>query len=80
MRRGFAPEGWPKALLFDQPNGEPEELSCFHVGAQHINLLWVVPIHGAEYELIKKVGIESFDKAIQSIELSLVDVRRPSCV
>ncbi len=76
----LAPSGWPKALLFDQPCGEPEELACFHVGAQHVNLLWVVPIFGTEYDLIKTKGIESFDEAIQTIDLSVVDVRRPSCV
>ena len=76
----LAPEGWPKALLFDQPSGEPEELSCFHIGKQQIDLLWVVPIHGAEYNLIMKDGIESFDEAIQNIDLSVVDVRRASCV
>ncbi len=76
----LAPDGWPKALLFDQPCGEPEELSCFHVGAQHVNLLWVVPIYGNEYDLIKEKGIECFDEAIQEIDLSVVDVRRKSCV
>ncbi len=76
----LAPEGWPKAILFDSPNGEPEELSCFHVGAQHINLLWVVPIFGTEYDLIKTSGIEKFDDAIQNIDLSVVDVRRLPCV
>ncbi len=76
----LAPAGWPKALLFDEPSGEPEELSCFNIGLQNVSLLWVVPIHGAEYDLIKAKGIERFDEAIRTIDLSVVDVRRQSCV
>ena len=76
----IAPEGWPKALLFDQPSGEPEELYCFHIGVQHINLLWIVPIYGAEYDLIWEDGIEKFDEAMKNEDLSVIDVRRNSCV
>lgn len=79
-KTSLAPDGWPSAILLDSPNGEPEELSCFHVGAQHVNLLWVVPIYASEYDLIKSRGIDSFDCAIQNIELSVIDVRRQSCV
>ncbi|WP_444912495.1 suppressor of fused domain protein [Microbulbifer sp. PAAF003] len=76
----IAPKGWPSAILFDEPYGESEELACFHVGAQHVNLLWVMPIHSSEYELIKAEGLERFDKAIQTADLSVVDVGRESCV
>ena len=76
----LAPEGWPKALLFDEPRGEPEELNCFQIGSQHVELLWLIPIFGSEYRLIKENGIGKFDEALESIELSLVDVRRDSCV
>lgn len=76
----LAPKNWPSAVLFDEPRGEPEELECFHVGAQYINLLWVVPIYSDEYQLIKERGIEAFDTALEKQELSVVDTRRMSCV
>lgn len=75
-----APEGWPKALLFDAPRGEPNELNHFYIGMQHVKLSWVVPIFGSEYELIKNNGIDSFDAAINEAEVSLVEVRRDTCV
>ena len=76
----LAPAGWPRALLFDEPRGESEELETLHFGVQHIHLLWVVPIHGQEFELIQSKGIQAFDDAVNELELSVVDVRRDSCV
>jgi len=75
-----APEAWPKALLFDDPRGEPNELNQFYIGIQHVTLSWVVPIFGNEYSLIKSSGIESFDAAVTDAEVSLVEVRRDACV
>jgi hypothetical protein len=75
-----APEGWPKALLFDDPRGEPNELNQFYIGMQHVILSWVVPIFGSEYDLIKTSGIESFDAAVTNAEVSLVEVRRDACI
>ena len=75
----LAPEGWPKAILFDEPRGEPESLESFHVGAQHVNLLWLVPIFGSEYSLIKSEGVADFDRAAEKLEFSLVEVRRSPC-
>lgn len=75
-----SPEGWPEALLFDDPRGEPNELNYFHIGMQHVKLSWVVPIFGSEYELIKTSGIESFDAAVENAETSLVEVRRDACI
>ena len=75
----LAPDGWPKALLFDEPRGEPESLGCFHVGSQHVDLLWLIPIFGSEYDLIKEEGIRRFDAAIEDMKLELVDVNRQSC-
>ncbi len=76
----LAPEDWPNALLFDDPRGEPNELNHFYIGLQHVTLSWVVPIFGSEYELIKDIGIESFDAAVANAETSLVEVRRDGCV
>ena len=74
------PLGWPRALLFDEPRGEPNELNYFHIGSQHITLSWVVPIFDSEYDLIKSNGIEAFDTAVNDAEISLVEVRRDACV
>lgn len=76
----LAPKGWPKALLFDEPRGEPEDLSCFHIGSQHVDLFWLIPIYGNEYELIKEKGLDAFDKLDETEDISLVDVNRPPLV
>ncbi|NRB39550.1 MAG: suppressor of fused domain protein [Pseudomonadales bacterium] len=76
----LAPADWPKALFIDVPRGEPEELRSFHIGMQHVNLSWLVPIFAKEYDLIKTSGIESFDAAIENMQASLVETRRESCV
>lgn len=73
----LAPNGWPKALLFDEPRGEPEELSCFHIGSQHVDLFWLIPIYGSEHELIKEKGLDAFDKLDETEDISLVDINRP---
>ncbi len=75
-----APDDWPKALLFDEPRGEPSELNNFYIGMQHVKLSWLIPIFSSEYELIKNNGIESFDAAINEEAASLVEVRRDACV
>lgn len=74
------PEDWPKALLFDEPRGEPNELNNFYIGMQHVKLNWVIPIFDREYAVIKKSGIDSFDVAINEAEVSLVEVRRDACI
>lgn len=74
------PEGWPNALLFDEPRGEPNELNYFHIAMQHVKLSWVVPIFASEYELIKASGIDAFDTAVDVAAISLVEVRRNACI
>jgi len=76
----LAPVGWPKALLFDEPRGEPESLGNFHFGNQHIDLLWLIPIHASELDLINNQGITAFDEAIDKCDVSLADVTRASSV
>jgi hypothetical protein len=73
------PAKWgPKALLIDELRGEPEELSELSVGDQRVQLLWLVPIYGDEYRLIKSKGIEAFDQLDAQSEWSVADPRRPS--
>ncbi len=74
------PEGWPKALLFDEPRGEPNELNYFHIAMQHVKLAWVIPIFASEYDLIQNRGIEAFDAAVDEAAISLVEVRRGACI
>jgi len=75
----FKPSSWKMtAALLDEPTGEPEELSVSHVAHQHVNLYWIVPVHGDEAQLIRSRGLEEFDRRQSRAELSLLDVRRPS--
>lgn len=75
------PAKWiPKALLLDELRGEPEELSHIQIGDQCIDLLWLVPIYGDEYELIKSKGLDAFDLLDAESDWSVADPRRPSFV
>lgn len=75
------PAKWsPKALLFDELRGEPEELSHIAVGDQCIELLWLIPIYRDEYELIHSEGIDAFDHLDAQSDWSVADPRRPSFV
>lgn len=73
------PSHWSaRALLLDEPAGEPEELATFHVDGLHVDLLWIVPIYETEYEGIKQNGLEWFYDLEQKSEWSLADPHRPS--
>ena len=75
------PTSWlPRALLLDEPRGEPEEIASFQVGSQRVALIWLVPIHTDEYELIARAGLEAFDELDGRSEWSLTDPKRPSFV
>lgn len=74
------PSNWPKALLFDDPIGEPDTLHRFYIGTQNVQLRWVVPIFESEYHLIKNQGMEAFDQAVEDSDVNLVDPKRQSCV
>jgi hypothetical protein len=73
------PKAWsPRALLVDEPRGEPEELTSLRIGSQHVKLVWLVPIHGDERQLIVDEGLDSFDQLAQDSDWSLADPGRPS--
>jgi hypothetical protein len=73
------PPSWaPRAILLEEPRGEPEELESFSVGSQQINLIWLVPIYKEELDFIREHGIEQFDELESKSEWSLVDPTRPS--
>lgn len=77
----LVPASWAaKAFLLDEPRGEPEELSNFHIGTQHVDLIWVVPIYSDEFQLIKTRGLDAFDRLEALSEWSLADPNRPSVV
>ncbi|MDG9672162.1 suppressor of fused domain protein [Hahella sp. CR1] len=77
----LAPASWTtKAVLFDEPRGEPEDMSSFKVGDQVVDLIWLVPITEKERQLIKDSGIEEFDKWEAHSDSSLIDVKRMSIV
>jgi len=73
----LAPCSWnTKAILVDEARGEAEEISSFTIGQQFIELLWLIPLTGNEYEFIKSKGIEEFDRIESKSDVSLLDVNR----
>lgn len=70
----------PKAVLFDEPRGEPENICEFQIGIHNVKLLWVVPIYEEERRLILKEGINAFDELDEVSDFSLADTNRPSFV
>lgn len=77
----LAPKPWKtKAILIDEARGEPEEMSCFKIGHQEVNLFWLIPITEAERQYIKKYGVTMFDHLESKSKFSLLDVNRQSMV
>lgn len=75
----LVPKSWnTRALLIDEPVGEPEDLATMHIGPKHIDLLWVVPIYKSEYHYIQQQGVERFYELADGSEWSLVDPTRPA--
>jgi hypothetical protein len=77
----LAPKSWKaRGLLIDQPRGEPEFLEQMHFDTQCVELLWLAPIHKAEYESIVENGLDEFDAADKASEWSLADPSRDSFI
>jgi hypothetical protein len=75
------PDCWrTRAAMLDEPLGEPEELSVFHVGAQHVTLYWVIFLHQAEAAFISSHGLEEFDRLVKSTGTNLIDPNHNCCV
>ncbi|KQV49831.1 suppressor of fused domain protein [Duganella sp. Root336D2] len=75
----LAPRSWAaRALLIDEPRAEPEHLTEIQVGEESVKLLWIVPIHRDECELIYRDGLEAFDDAEAASQWSPADPCRPS--
>ena len=73
-----APSAWAaRAALLDEPRGEPEELAQLRVGSQQVELVWIVPIHQHELELIHSKGLDAFDQLQELSDWSLADPNRP---
>ncbi len=74
----LVPAAWPtRAILLDEPAGEPEELATFHVQGAHADLLWIVPIHESEYQGIEQHGLDWFYDLEEQSEWSLAAPHRP---
>ncbi len=70
-------KSWPmRNVVSDLLLGEPDEVSSFQIGAEHIHLWWLVPVYDSEADLIRKEGVEALDELKEHAELSVVDVRR----
>ena len=75
----LVPESWKaRALLLDEPRGEPEYFDNIHVGVQHVKIIWLVPIHSDERERIIACGLDEFDRAESATDWSLADPNRAS--
>ncbi|MDB5386825.1 MAG: suppressor of fused domain protein [Planctomycetaceae bacterium] len=75
------PKTWAtRSLLFDEPRGEAEELAAFHIGSQHVDLLWIVPMHQKEIELIRNQGLDVLRDWEAGAEFDLIDPERPSFI
>lgn len=68
------PWGQAAVLLLDAP----EDVTPLHVGAQHVDVLWVVPVFEDEQHWIAEHGVESFLERDEASEWSLADPLRPS--
>lgn len=70
-----------RAILLDEPRGEVESISTIAVGGgEFVEVLWVVPIHAAELDLIAREGLGAFDELVQAAEWSLAEPRRDPLV
>jgi len=77
----LSPKSWKlNSILVDEPRGESESFECLHIGRQHINMLWLIPIYKKEYDYIKDMGIDNFDLLCDSSEFSVADLSRPTFV
>jgi Suppressor of fused protein (SUFU) len=74
------PSSWrTRGFLVDRPS-EAAELRTFHLGAQHIDLCWMVGIHADERALIEAQGLARFEKLRERAGASLIDQTRRSVV
>jgi hypothetical protein len=67
----------PDAILFDAPRGEPQDLEQFDADGHELRLVWAVPIHASEADLVVRHGLAAFDLLVEINKCSLTDVRRP---
>jgi hypothetical protein len=75
----LAPPAWAaRAFLVDEPRAEQEFLASIRVGMHEVKLLWMVPIHADEFELIKHSGLEAYDEIEEASEWSPADPLRAS--
>ncbi|WP_164545109.1 suppressor of fused domain protein [Antribacter gilvus] len=64
-------------LAVVRPYAFPPEIGNFHVGDDHVSLLWLLPISFAEARLIRRHGIGVFEDLLEASELNVVDRNRP---
>lgn len=69
-----------KAILFDEPRGEPEDLESIPTGSGDAKLTWVVPLHESEWKLATQRGLETLDEYFEANSVDLVDIHRRSLV
>ncbi len=70
---------WPaSAVVFDEPRGEDERFEAFVADGTELRLVWAIPVYPAQAELIRRAGLDRFDELVDSSDVSLADLSRPS--
>ena len=77
----IAPNSWEmKSIFVDEARAEPEHFIKIMIGDQAVEVLWLIPLHEAEYLYIKQNGISKFDERCREEELAVIDLNRSSFV
>ncbi|RSZ55209.1 suppressor of fused domain protein [Massilia atriviolacea] len=77
-----APAAWSStALLLDQPSAENEGFDTLCIACRFdLEIVWLIPLHEAEYRFIAEHGIDDFDELVQASDQSLIDPARAGLV
>lgn len=69
----------PRALLFDEPLGEPQHLAALEADGTHVHLVQLIPIHAEEYAYIDAAesAADAIELLARSMDLTWADLGRP---
>ncbi len=67
-------------LLLEEPLGESETLAVTHVGPEHIELLWMIPLHASEASFVTSHGFDALSELAQAEGVDLIDPLRDTLV
>lgn len=77
----LAPPSWDaRGLLFDEPRGEVEELTKTRIADHDVHLLWAIPVHANEFDLVRARDVGALDSLARVSNESIIDPLRASFV